>query len=276
MQAPLGHRRLGQDVRSGAAGLLLDRCEARELWYAPDENGNPQPRPMSTGQLADELRRDPNVVAVAELYDPGKDLAAVVAELVEPEHVPYLSALRYTDAGLVKRAEWESVWDQQRAEDAATDEPAKQRIRKTIPVPPKYKPADFRKNSFWSNRGKLDVPKERFISYPHANRDTDPALLIGWAGWDHQEQAQALAVLAMERDQQDGWEAHQIAPLLSGLREVLPWVRRWHGEFDPNIGDSPAEVYRGFLAERLSFLHLTDADLSAWRSPTAGRGRRRT
>jgi hypothetical protein len=255
---------------------LLDRCEARDLWYAPDENGNTQPRPMSTAQLADELRRDPDVVAVAELYDPGKELSALITELVEPEHVPYLAALRYTDSGQANRAVWEGVWDRQRAEDAAPDEPARQRIRKETPVPPKYKPADFRKNSYWGNRGKLDVPKERFVSYPLASREGDPSLLIGWAGWDHGEQAQALSLLAMEREQHDGWTADRLTPLLAGLREVLPWVRQWHGEFDPNIGDSPAEVYAGFLSERLNELHLTDDDLANWRPTAASRGRRPT
>jgi hypothetical protein len=34
----------------------------------------------------------------------------------------------------------------------------------SIPVPPKYTSADFLKTDFWRLRGKLDVPKERWIS----------------------------------------------------------------------------------------------------------------
>lgn len=41
-------------------------------------------------------------------------------------------------------------------------------------MPPKYTSADFRKASYWQARGKLDVPKERFIGYPDAGRETDP------------------------------------------------------------------------------------------------------
>jgi hypothetical protein len=253
---------------------LLDRCEARDLWFH-HADGMEQPRLLTTSQLADELRRDPDVVAVAELRYPGKDLGAVVAELVADEHVPHLAALRYKDSGLQKRADWELTWDLQRQEDAAPTEEEKRKIRDSIPVPPKYGSGDFLRTSYWRNRGKLDVPKERFISYPHACRDGDPALLLGWAGWDHREQAQALATLVVEREQGDGWGTDRLAPLLAGLREVLPWVRQWHGEFHAAYGGSPAEVYAGFLADYQNRLHLTDQDLAAWRPPKAYRGRGR-
>ena len=254
---------------------LLDRCETRELWYHPVD-GMEQPHPLTASQLADELRRDPDVLAVADLYAPGKDFAKVIAELVADEHVPYLAALRYKDSGLDKRADWEHVWDLQRAEDAAPDEPAKKKIRDTIPVPPKYTSGDFLKNSYWRNRGKLDVPKERFISYPHAGPDGDPSLLLGWAGWDHREQAQALATLVVEREQTGAWSTDRLTPLLAGLREILPWLRQWHGDFDPLYGGSPADVYEGFLSEVTGRLHLTDKTLTGWRPPKATRGRRST
>jgi hypothetical protein len=253
---------------------LLDRCEARHLWFH-HVDGMEQPRLLTTSQLADELRRDPDVLAVAELRYPGKDLGAVVAELVADEHVPYLAALRYKDSGLQKRADWEHTWDLQRQEDAAPTEEEKRKTRDTIPVPLKYGSGDFLKTSYWRNRGKLDVPRERFISYPHASRDGDPALLLGWAGWDHREQAQALATLVVEREQRDGWGSERLAPLLAGLREVLPWVRQWHGEFHPAYGGSPAVVYAGFLADYQNRLRLTDEGLAAWRAPKAARGRRK-
>ncbi len=253
---------------------LLDRLEVRERWFA-DVDGMVQPRLWTAGRLADELAADADFVAVAEIYRPGEELAKVVAGLVENEHVPFLAALRYKDSGLVKRADWESVWDQQRAEDATPDPEAAKRIRDAIPVPPKYAQADFRKASYWKARGKLDVPKERFISYPHAGPDNDPTLLVGWAGWDHREQAQALATLIVERQDNDGWGAEKLAPLLAGLREVMPWVRQWHNEVDPLYDGSPAEVYDAFLAEETGRHALTADALTAWRPPAATRGGRR-
>ncbi|MDH6465061.1 hypothetical protein M2302_005262 [Micromonospora sp. A200] len=252
---------------------LLDRCEARELWYQ-HVDGLEQPRPLTTAQLADELRRDDDVLTVANLYAPGQDLGKVIAGLVADEHVPHLAALRYKDSGLSKRADWEQVWDLQRQEDALPDEAAKREFRKQIPVPPKYTSADFLKTSYWKHRGKLDVPKERFVSYPGASRDGDPSLLVGWAGWDHREQAQALATLIVAREQEDGWATDRLLPLVAGLREILPWVRQWHGEFDPEWGASPADIYAGFLAETTNRLHLTDDALTSWRPLKAVRGRR--
>ncbi|WP_322770638.1 BREX-2 system adenine-specific DNA-methyltransferase PglX, partial [Frankia sp. Cr1] len=247
---------------------LLDRLEARELWFA-DVDGMVQPRLWTTGRLADELAADADFVAVAEIYRPGEELAKVVAALVESEHVPFLAALRYKDSGLVKRADWESVWEQQRAEDAAPTAEAAKKIRDAIPVPPKYAPADFRKASYSKARGKLDVPKERFISYPPAGPDNDPTLLVGWAGWDHREQAQALATLIVERQDNHGWGADRLTPLLAGLREVMPWVRQWHNEVDPLYDGSPAEVYDAFLAEAMGRHALTADALTGWRPPAA-------
>ena len=77
---------------------------------------------------------------------------------------------------------WERTWDLQRREDAGEDVGP-------IPVPPKYASADFLNSDLWRLRGKLDVPKERFVTYPHASRNGDPSLVVGWAGWDHLRQA---------------------------------------------------------------------------------------
>ena len=63
----------------------------------------------------------------------------------------------------------------------------------TIPVPPKYKTADFRSSDFWRLRGGLDVPKERFVSFPHCARDADGSLPVLWAGYDHLARAKAIA-----------------------------------------------------------------------------------
>ncbi|WP_338106130.1 BREX-2 system adenine-specific DNA-methyltransferase PglX [Streptomyces coelicoflavus] len=160
-------------LRSG----LLDAAEREELWFE-EQDGYTVPRPLTVNQLADALRHDEDVQSVAALYAAdhlGKRDASLAAELaaaIEAEHVPYAAALRYKDSGLRKRAQWEQVWEQQREEDRTGK-------RLDSKVPPKYTSADFLKNSYWSNRGKLDVPRERFISYPGASPESDTSLLLG-------------------------------------------------------------------------------------------------
>jgi len=251
---------------------LLDRCERRDYWFAP-RNGLEHPRTLTVNQLADRFRDDPDMHAVAQLFatshlgKPDFTLARVLDQIIADQHVPHLAALRYKDAGLRKRAQWERVWDQQREEDRSGQ-------RLDIPVPPKYSSADFRKNSHWSQRGKLDVPKERFISYPAANPDSDPTLLLGWAGWDHADQAQALVNLINDRATEAGWETDRLTPLLAGLAEVMPWVHQWHNEYDEDWGGNPAEEFQVFLDDERAKRQLTDADLTAWRPAPAKRGRR--
>jgi hypothetical protein len=254
------------EVREQAAlrAWLLDVSERRELWLTPDLAGAEQPQLLTVNQLADKLRSDENVVSVAQLFAGSEaDLAKVLADMIDTEHVPYLGALRYRDSGLRKRKQWEATWDLQREEDRTG-------LGLNIPVPPKYESGDFRKTSYWRHRGKLDVPKEPFISYQGASPDTDSSLLLGWAGWNHRQVAHALTALILNRSE-EGWGPDRLAPLLAGLAEQLPWVRQWHGDVDPELGVSPAEMYSDFLADQQERFELSDADLANWRPPATTR-----
>ncbi|MEU9009044.1 hypothetical protein AB0D12_04495 [Streptomyces sp. NPDC048479] len=145
--------------------------------------------------------------------------------------------------------------------------------RLDIPVPPKYASADFLKASYWSHRGKLDVPKERFISYPDASPDSDPTLLLGWAGWDHKDQVQALVNVINDRTEQAGWDTPRLTPLIAGIQELMPRVRQWHGEHDEEWGGNPAEEYQAYLDEQRGKHGLSADDLTAWRPEKKTRGR---
>jgi hypothetical protein len=252
---------------------LLDLTEDESLWYGL-RDGYRQPRTLTTTQLADALRSNEAVTATAALLaadhfgKPDMPLTAVLAQVLVDQHVPHLAALRYKDSGLRKRAQWEQVWEMQREEDRTGE-------RLDIPVPPKYASADFLKASYWSHRGKLDVPKERFVSYPGASPDADAdTLLLGWAGWNHADQAQALINLINDRSNNDGWGTDRIVPLLAGLQEMLPWVQQWHGEYDPEWEEAPADAVRLFLDNECAQRGLSHADLAAWRPAPAARGRR--
>ncbi|MGI5232534.1 BREX-2 system adenine-specific DNA-methyltransferase PglX [Actinoallomurus sp. CA-142502] len=251
---------------------LLNQCERGNLWFGL-RDGLRHPRTLTVSQLADQFRNDEDMLSVADLYATnhlGKrdmPLVEVLEEVIKDEHVPYLAALRYKDAGLSKRADWEQVWELQREEDRTGK-------RLDIAIPPKYTSADFKKPSYWSNRGKLDVPKERFISYPGASPDADDTLLLGWAGWDHKDQAQALVNLVNDRTEQAAWDTERLTPILAGLLEVMPWVHQWHGEYDADWEGVPAEEFQAFLDDQRGRHGLTEEKLRAWR-PAAGRGRKK-
>jgi hypothetical protein len=245
-------------------GWLLDRLEDRRFWF----DGQGRPLPRSVAQLADEVSRDADTVSVLALWEGRPDVPVTesLVRLLAEEAVPYLAAYRYKDSGLRKREAWEETWALQRREDAG------EKVG-PIAVPPKYTSADFRKNSYWQPRGKLDVPKERFILYPDAGRETDPTPLLGWAGWDHAQQSLALSLIIGEREK-DGWADNRLVPLVAGLAELQPWVEQWHGEVDPSYGVSLAAFCQEQLTARAAQVGNTMDELGTWRPAPATRGRR--
>ncbi|GLR78913.1 BREX-2 system adenine-specific DNA-methyltransferase PglX (plasmid) [Azospirillum oryzae] len=269
---------------------LLDRLEDGRYWSR-------DPALLPVSRLADMARRDADFMAMAELYTgrPDFQVAPLVAELVAAESVPFLPVLRYSEDGLRKRRAWEETWELQRREDAIdartglpqgdpnrlTPEQAKEmKAREVgdIPVPPKYRTPDFQKTDYWRLRGGLDVPKERFVSYPFAERDADGSLMVAWAGYDHLQQATALAAHYLAMKENEGWSADRLIPLLAGVQELVPWLLQWHNDYNPDFGVGLGSYYRDFVADEARALGLTIDDLRSWTPParaTARRGRRK-
>jgi hypothetical protein len=257
----------GWEKREKAAlrGWLLDRLEDRRFWF--DVAGRPAPH--SVAWLADQVGRDPDLSGVLGLWAgrPDAPVQATLVELLADQAVPFLAAYRYKPSGLRKREAWERTWALQRREDRG------EKLAEPIPVPPKYTSGDFTRTAYWQHRGKLDVPKERFILYPAAGRDTDPTPLLGWAGWDHAQQALALNTIIQDREG-DGWPDERLVPLVAGLAELQPWLDQWHAEVDPAFGVSPAAFCGELLTEHAGRVGKTLAELRAWRPEPARRGRR--
>lgn len=282
--------------RAALDSWLLDRLESPAYW--------PAVALQTTRDLAERAALDPDFAQVAALrFGEGVALEPAIRELVSGESVPFLPALRYTESGREKRRVWEQAWALQRREDAADSavaaDPAfaapragespdgfakrlaaAQKDRRAtdvgpIPRPPKYASADFQRAEFWKMRGVLDVPKERFISYPFCGREGDDAPLLGWAGWTHLQQAEALAGWYATRTEQDGWSGERVIPMLAGMAELVPWLRQWHNDIDPQYGDRPGEAYSLWLDEALHSHGLTRQALDAWEPPRAARAPRK-
>jgi hypothetical protein len=241
---------------------LLDRMEASAIWQ--------EHTPVSCGQLRDALARDADWVSVAGIYSGGpvENLDDLVIQLALGEAVPFLPVLRYTETGRRKRTEWEQVWDLQRKEDAGEIG--------AIPVPPKYRTNDFQKSDYWRLRGGLDVPKERFIRYPGLERDADRTPVLGWAGWNHLEQAKALAGYYQRMRTQEGWEPERLKPMLAGVLDLKPWLLQWHNELDPETGVRLGEYFAQFAESQCQELGFSPEEVRAWQpTTTASPGRRR-
>ena len=209
------------------------------------------------------------------------DVTKLVGDLLASAAVPHVAGLRLKPAGMRKRARWEQTWELQRAEDAidartALDPTDPQFLSEdaaatlkaeqvgSILKPPNYTSGDMI-SSVWKHRGKLDVPKERFISYPGAEAsDGDTTEVFGWAGWDHAEQGRALASLYVQRKSSLDTEA--LTCLLAGLSELVPWVKQWHNEPDPR-GRRQGDELERFVQTEARSLGITTDTLTGW-TPT--------
>lgn len=182
---------------------------------------------------------------------------------------------RFTDAEAAQAQAW--VKEQLAAEIQRHQAERKAAEVGPIPVPPKYKSSDFLKADFWRLRGGLDVPKERFVSFPGAERGADGSLVIAWAGWNHLQLATALAGWYLDAKENEGWPADRLQPLLAGLQELLPWLKQWHNDLDPVHNERMGDYYAGFVADEARALGFTADDLRTWKPAVvaAKRGRKR-
>ncbi len=254
---------------------LLDRLES---YFDFDGRMNDEGKPTAgldigltpIARLSDIARADDAFMEVAELYRqrPDFNVPALVADLVEAESVPLLPILRYKPAGLDKRAAWEWTWELQRLEDA-------QQPVGDIPVPPKYTTKDFQNTTYWRLRGKLDVPKERWVSFPHCEGE-DASLPIAWAGYDHLQQARAIAAHYVDiQEKTGGGQDPRLRILLACLSELLPWLKQWHNDIDPEYNQRMGDYYADFVNEEARLMETTVDDIKDWLPPRNTRKKRR-
>ncbi|WP_434047597.1 MULTISPECIES: BREX-2 system adenine-specific DNA-methyltransferase PglX [Sorangium] len=288
------HRYRQQADQDACESWLLARAEATL-------RDRPDPRQLPVRAVAHTLQQDPKVRAVAEVLTGSSnyDLEPILADLLAKEAVAAAKCQRYTESGLEKRAVWEKTWDLQRREDAGE--------KVSIDIPPKYDQKDFENAAIvWRLRGKLDVPKERFIAYPTATPPPGATgkagLVYGWAGWTHLEQLQAAIELWQEeiglhghelipratrqaREEELGAAAaatdekllrdaavrDKLMPLLQTMVDLLPWVRQWHNE-----DGETADAFEAYVSEQARRIEVSVDDARAYRRParSGGRGRK--
>ena len=265
LEAPEHKRKwepFGFDGAAVAAGTqwLLDSIESRL------ERRN---NPASPRQIAAEIQDDERFVAVAEYVDGRRDvhLESLIDGLLHFQAVASHPYHLYTDVGLKKREVWESTWELQRREDVGDDVGE-------IPVPPIFsqgsrgKSKDFIRTEYWKLRGKLDVPKERFIAFTEVPGRAPDETLYGWAGWTPRQRVRAILDLDEELDD-EGIPLEDRVALLDSAWRLLPEVAR----DDPDA----ASDQRAELEALLGQAGPTRELLAQWRDrfPPPGKARRR-
>jgi hypothetical protein len=131
-------------------------------WLADhvEQTAKARTQAFSLEQLVASLQDDARLLAVCEVLTGNRkdfSLSQLVMSALQGDAVPSHRFHVYKPAGLVKREVWERTWADQRREDAGE--------KVTPEVPPAYGSGDFLKPDYWRLRGKLDVPKERFIAF---------------------------------------------------------------------------------------------------------------
>lgn len=182
--------------------------------------------------------------------------------------MPNCTAQVFKGADLEKRAAWDRTWQLQHAQDRGETV--------DVPVPPRYAPGDFARPTYWRLRGKLDVPKERFIAFAEmpgsgggnsgssirtaAAGAVGDGALYGWAGWTPLRRAMVLLALD-EQAQDQGLPLGRRYGLLYGIQFLLPWVG-W---------ESPAAQaeLRIILRQLLGEGGVSEAMLAEWAGQTS-------
>jgi len=238
-------------------GCLLSQLESEACWT--NSIGSAELR--SLNQIAAWASSNRDFLQVAALFRGYEDfdVAVLVAELVSSDCVPLIPRQCYKPSGLRKRALWEQTWKNQRREDEGENVTE-------IKMPPKYKSSDFQKTDYWRMRGKLDVPKERWISFPHCERDGDDSLVVGWAGWNHLQQATAI-VAYYDARKNDGWNAERLMPLIAAIDQLLPWIHQSHHEIDTEFNETAGASFQTLLESEAEELGLTLEDIRNWTPP---------
>ncbi|MBN1536877.1 MAG: BREX-2 system adenine-specific DNA-methyltransferase PglX [Anaerolineales bacterium] len=180
---------------------------AEKLEFALEQYG----KPITLRQWVRLLHNDTRVNAVLEVLTNTQayDLEGELLKVIQTNSVPNRPEHYLKPSGLRKNM----LWQQQ-------DETS---------IPPEFKRGDFSDGTAWSIRGKLNIPRERFIVYnefDHTCRGCDApesgGPWFGWAGWDTARRADALAFL-LEQANRAGWELRfRQCGLRAALRDLLP------------------------------------------------------
>lgn len=141
---------------------------------------------------------------------------------------------------------------------------AKNRLIGDTPVPPTYAIKDFQTTCFWRLRGKLDVPKERWVSFPHCEGE-DQSMLIAWAGYNHLQLAQAVAAHYVDIQERTGGSGDpRLEILLACMIEIMLWIKQLHNDINPDFNIRMGDYYQVFITDEAKQMVKTIEEIRNW------------
>lgn len=186
--------------------------------------------PTTAAHIVGAIQDDDRFLAAASIFQKRRDVdvSGLVQDILADQSVPTCPTHVYTLSGLAKRAAWEAVWAKQRREDAGED--VGEDVGDVASCPEysqgsRGKSTDFLRTEYWQLRGRLDVPKERFIAFTEVPGRTGVETLYGWAGWTAQQRVKAILAIDEELEDASVPLADRIGLLDSAWR-LLPDVAR--------------------------------------------------
>ena len=239
------------ELREALEEAILDRLEDPELWR--DYQG-PVRVPWPSWRTCCATTRSLLELAACSPATPSRTVAVIGSLRRRGGAVP--GGVPVRAPGLEKYREWQRVWELQRREDAGenVDDPGAAEVRD----------GDFPRVEYWKARGKLDVPKERFMLYPGVCARGRHEPVLGWAGWDHRDQALALAREMLNQQ-----------ALGASTRRWCRWLLGWSSwsrgctsgtpSSNRRSASSAARAVTGQIDQFLARLQMTRDDVNAWR-----------
>ncbi|MCL2823275.1 MAG: BREX-2 system adenine-specific DNA-methyltransferase PglX, partial [Polyangiaceae bacterium] len=190
------------------------------------------------------LSTDSRVQAVCEVMGDSDQhaIGSRFAAILDGNSLPNHRFHVFKPSGLEKLDAWERTWAEQIREDLG---------EKIAPmVPPAFDVTDFHRRDFYRHRGKLNIPRERFIVFTEDSMHRRSLPLYGWAGWTAVQRINVILAIEKERAGAGVLIGDRIGLLDSAWRLLGDVVRD-----DPELGaqarfDIEARVGSGGPSER--------------------------
>ena len=225
-----------------------------------------------SASLADSVGDDAEFMQVASCYR-GRtdfDLTRWSPNWSNPTPCRFCRFFATRPTGLGKRARvGASTW-----ESAATGGRETGRSMKSH-VPPEVRVRDFLSSTFWGPRGSWMCPRSASSATRALSANADPTLVIGWAGWDHLQQAKALAAYYVRMKEQEGWAPERLQPLLGGPARTGPVAEAVAQRSRSRLRHRHGRLLRRLRRRGSRALGFTLDDVRAWQPPAGNTRRRR-